>query len=102
MHSFPNQISILIIQHVRIVATHAHATRADFNVFVPRIKRDEAVIHAQTKLDIFVRHVGQGGDLFLHFRRGLVFAQIQVEVVDSTGRAFRSVEVTLDSSENHV
>jgi hypothetical protein len=31
-----------------------------------------------------------------------VFAQIQVEVVDSTGRAFRSVEVTLDSSENHV
>ena len=37
MHSFPNQISILIIQHVRIVATHAHATRADFNVFVGQV-----------------------------------------------------------------
>jgi hypothetical protein len=31
-----------------------------------------------------------------------VFAQIQVEVVDFPGSTVRSVEVTLDSSQNHI
>ena len=31
-----------------------------------------------------------------------MFAQIQVEVVDFPGSTVRSVEVTLDSSQNHI
>ena len=101
MYRFPDRISILIIQHVRVIATHAHAARADFDISISRIKSSQAVIHIQTKLQIFIRHVSQDRDLFLHFRGRIVFAQIQIQVVDFPGSTVRSVEVTLDSSENH-
>ena len=102
VYRFPDRISILIIQHVRVIATLAHPARADFVVSSSRIKRSQAVIHVQTKFQIFIRHVGQDRDLFLHFRGRIVFAQIQIQVADFPGSTVRSVEVTLDSSENHI